>query len=155
MNDIYSTPMDFYSGEQIDSATLIGDAEPWWIVEAGSGPDGITLVWTEPMEFHLKTRRLLELVNDDGELLPRVPEILQTELRRLLTCEGVTVEVSDQDEPALEVSVPLTVEPCTVERLAEVVWPFVATLTNVTDPGTFGAEYVMGNVERILVEENQ
>lgn len=141
------------SGEMLAASDVLGDVEPWWHVEVGDD-DVATIVWTESMDFHVTTRGLRTLVDEQGEPLPRTAEVLQAELRRLLKVgDTLTVAASDQDEPALEVSVTLTVEPFTVERLATLAWPVIATLTNVFDPGTFGAEYVMGNVAH-TIEEN-
>lgn len=135
------------AGDSIEAVALSGELnEPWRAEISTEDERDVAVVWTEGLAFHTNVRGLTQLVDDDGEVRSDVADALQVELRRLLNSEFVYVDVSDQDEPALEVTVAFTVEPATVERLAELSWPAVAILTNVFDPGTFGAEYVMGTV---------
>ena len=76
-----------------------------------------------------------------GARLPGRPSSIQNICAR---------EVSGK--PNVGITGELTVEPPTLDALGRAAWPFVAALTNVTDPGTFNAEYAMGNVATAINE---
>jgi len=147
-----NTRLSRYCGNMIDSARLLGDIEPHWRAEVDQdNPAEVSIVWTEDLAFHVEDRGLAALA-DGEDVRAGVPAALESELRRLLKSDEVYVDMSSQDEPALEIVVGLTVDPATVERLADLAWPIIATLTNVFDPGTFNAEYVMGTVAQKMGE---
>ena len=128
--------------DAVDSGTLLGDPQWWWRLEVGDGLTRPAIVWTEEMPFHAD--RHPQSVEADGwpriELVTALSELLAEYLGR-----EVWVEEGGGDVPNLEVSVelPLTLDD-TLETAANAAWPVVATLTNVFDPGTFNAPYVVG-----------
>lgn len=140
-----------YRGDAIYGSELFGDSSHYR-VEVGMVPTECALVWAEDLEFHVDVRGLSVLVHEGPEMMPTAAAIAATEseLKRLLGTDQVWVSWSDSDDSAIEVLVGFTLGEATMNALAEAAWPYVATLTNVFDPGTFGAEYVMGNVARMV-----
>jgi hypothetical protein len=109
------------------------------------------IIWQESLRFH--TERL-----DEGESFPLwngFPGIVESELQRLLGSDfACSVRWSDWDEtdgfdwlefsvwPVLDLNPEMAQEGAFNDHL----WPAIATLFNVTDPGTFGSEYLFANL---------
>lgn len=126
----------------------------------------VTVIWIEPLRFHLETfpEHLENLLApktdpaDEDEAVYFTDEARQefaTFMIEHLASEKWTVENSDilpddgeewDDESCVAISYrfetpngPAT----TMEEFSEKSWPFIAAMTNVTDPGTFDNPYVM------------
>jgi hypothetical protein len=151
-------------GDQVTSLELTGDWVVGLVAEVDDeDPALVTIIYTEGMDWHAyshvpEIQQCGTCEDPDhagGHLRDEVPALLATELRRLCKNEDVQVDETDAHDEAigsLDVSLQIRVEPPTLDALAEAAWPFIATLINVFDPGTFNAEYVMGNVANSLTD---
>lgn len=109
------------------------------------------VVWREPLQFHIEFNgaRWSDFADSDGWLTGSAELGLAARLTSYLAKAGIEADVyttgfNGEDEPTL------TFEVATAYRAGETFdsWygrlggPIVATLTNVTDPGTFMAPYL-------------
>lgn len=125
------------------------------------------IVWTETLGFHAEYNGRREypaahgypawstedswspLVDEHGWLTPDAETALQIRLAELMPTEahGATVFIADprDDHPNIvfEVVTDYAAEGETYEAwLDRIGWPVIATLINVTDPGTFNSPYL-------------
>lgn len=126
--------------------------------------DGVFVFYEEPWAWHAETfPDLLEVFGTDSGGLSvaafePVAKAAAFELER--TREGLSesLQVQDMsgDDPGFEFSIalPASALGMTPEELEEAAWPFVVTMLNITDPGTFGVTYIMAEAARILEEES-
>lgn len=108
-------------------------------------------VWRESLAFHIEYNgaRWSDFADSDGWLTSSAELALATRLTSHLAKGGIEADVyttghNGEDEPTL------TFEVVTAYRAGEtykswydrIGWPIVATLINVTDPGTFNSPYL-------------
>lgn len=138
----------------VDDQTPIEDTHGDAVVEwAGGSP---MIIWQENLRFHTEILQPGMTLGDEQTLPGRV----QHELERLFKTAGiaedfaVSVRWSDWDDDGgfeyLELNVWPTVDldPEMEQDVcySTVLWPAIATLHNVTDPGTFGVEYLFSRI---------
>ena len=107
------------------------------------------IVWTEPLGFHLE-RAGLDKGHDTSHLPESAESWLSGHLNTLYGAGRFTVSVSwsdweDDRGPVLEVTVGMEskLDPQTpVPTAYGALWPAIATLFNVTDPGTYNSPYL-------------
>lgn len=135
-------PLRDHMDDTIPAVDILGDHERWEVAITEHGP---LLEWTEQTHFHRE--RFPEMFDEEGWPKDGVSEALEAALREHTGRDDITVDEdhSGTDEPGFVVVVPvdgLTMD-SEVSDLGEKVWPSVAMLTNVTDPGTFGSPYIL------------
>lgn len=120
---------------------ICGEVTPGVSIEINE--DQAELVWVESLRFHLEHHAdlMAPWTDDDGFITDAGREAFV----RLL---GHGAEAADyeewDDEPSIGVIFPLKgVDTDDEDALHSAAWPIVAFMHNVTDPGTFGAPYVM------------
>lgn len=140
-------------GDSLDSMDLIGDyGYPITATVADEPNDNGTwtywVEWAESLDFHRKrTGRPLTMDDLGGEQLAAIRELVEEEMGD--DYRPVVVDIGpnyshDPDELALTLTLTLEMHYTgTLEELAELAWPFIATCINTTDPGTFGSRYIM------------
>ena len=133
----------------VDDQTSIEDTYGTAVIEWGEANPMI--VWNECMMFHEERLDEGETFGDDKEL----PALVQRELIPLLGDDfAVSVEWSDWDNNEdgyayLQISVwlKLDLDPAMEQDEAfNLLWPAIATLHNVTDPGTFNSPYLFSSL---------
>lgn len=139
-----------------------GGDEPMWM-ETDDGRGYHVIGYTEYLRFHLDCGNIAEhlLAGEDSDRwltsqgLAQVGEYLKQLLARprygLEQALIDSVEVSDQlggDEPNFSISFAVdSAADMTVGQFIDKVWSaFAATMTNVTDPGTFNHPYLFSEV---------
>lgn len=133
-----------------DRGEMPADAPYDCLIEIDEEECEAIIRWTESLQFHAEyADNWMQYTNDDGWLRPTVESRLANRLNELIRDQaGVIVDVdlseNNQDEPNI------TFEVVTGYREGEtygawldrIGWPVVATLINVTDPGTFNSAYL-------------
>lgn len=136
----------------LDEITPLPDA-PFSYVEWGdNGEARPVITWNENLRFHIDLfGDTLDVTSDN--FITRVSR----ELNRLLP-DGFTGMVEwaeggdDGDSPDLTFYVRLTADEgrlpldTDADEAMAILWPAIATLFNITDPGTFGSEYLFTGV---------
>ena len=121
------------------------------ILEVDQIANTATVAWTEPLAFHAAyngddwTRH----VDADGYLTPAAEPALAERLSGMFpeSCNGTTI-FTDYDDvgdaPAIRFELTTSYLPGETfdHWFDRIGWPIVATLVNVTDPGTFGSPYL-------------
>jgi hypothetical protein len=110
------------------------------------------IVWREPLAFHIEWNgaRWSEHADSDGWLASSAELQFANRLTDYLRRAGVddadvyTEGYNGEDEPTLtfEVVTPYRAGETFKSWFDRIGWPVVATLTNVTDPGTFMSPYL-------------
>lgn len=136
-----------HRGETFDE--IFGEITPGVRVEIDEKFGHVDLIWVESLAFHLETRpeEMARLTNADGFLTHDGVQILLATLRALLPRAEIFHEPGEEgDEPSLGITVRIPTpkgESTTINELNDLVWPFYATLHNITDPGTFNSPYLI------------
>ena len=134
-----------------DSSTYIDDTFGQGRVEWNYGRPVIH--WSESMKFHVELLREGETLNADAD---DFTDRVQAALRVLLPDFEVEVDWSDADDngfPVLWIQVWLSNKlplETTQDHAWNLLWPAIATLFNVTDPGAFNSPYLF----TALIERN-
>jgi hypothetical protein len=148
-------PMSSFAGDRIDSVDLTGGHDPRFAVEVSDEGNRATLIFNEPLAFHAdlakrytpeewKTR-----TDADGELTAEFEEVLLERLRGYLwdVLPSVPEYIGTTDggdyEPnfTIEISADYLEGETFDQWHARIAWPIIATLINVSDPGTFNKPY--------------
>ena len=161
--------MSDYADNGIDGADLgATDNYPRFLVEvADDGHADVEI--TEPLAFHAELAQSDEqqsgsdyrgvawrtLTDENGYLTSDATAKVAAELARLITSEtGLTLDVVHEpdreleDLPSVGLSVRTDYRPGeTVQQWTDRVgWPVIATVINVTDPGTFNCPYLFSAI---------
>lgn len=159
-----------YAGDIITGDDLASE-NPGARAEVAEDCSHVTVIWIEPLRFHLEhaPEHMEHLLSpksdpdDEDEAVYFTDEARQefaTYMREFLASEKWNVENADilpddgeewDDESCVAISYRFDTPngPNTsMEEFSEKSWPFIAAMTNVTDPGTFDNPYVM----RVLSE---
>lgn len=125
-------------------------------LEVGAYARQAAVVWIEPLELHAERigPRWGSLVDDGGHLLPGVEGALVDRLANLLpaSAAGSVINTVDDyaeaDRPAVRIEIATNYHDGeTFDRWFDRVgWPVVATLRNITDPGTFNSPYLFSGL---------
>ncbi|MFZ2527645.1 MAG: hypothetical protein WAX14_08330 [Rhodococcus sp. (in: high G+C Gram-positive bacteria)] len=140
------------AGEHLTHIDL-GDDDPRVSVEVGEG-SVISVQFAELLQFHRERGLPAGIVDDDGDLTGNGRARIESHLRTLLAAQGsvdpAAVHVDDDlgDDQGFLVVLQTTVPSGTqfhdfYDRTA---WPFVATMVNITDPGTFNSPYLFSEI---------
>lgn len=146
------------AGGIVHAEEMIGEDESHFWADASENGMLVDLVWEEFLDFHLDhylpmVEPLVDverewMLTDRGEAA-MVQAIRQCFEEKGLRELGAQISVdrtgggSDGPSFAVIANLELPDGPATsFGTLAEMSWPFYATMTNITDPGTFGSDYV-------------
>lgn len=169
-----------HAGDTLSAQDIGSDQNPYARAEVAEDCSTITVIWIEPLHFHLETfpehmENLLAPKNnpdDEDEPVCFTDEARQefaTYMSEFLASEKWNVagadilpdegeEIGAGDEPCVAISYcfdapngPNT----TIDEAGEIIWPFIAAMTNVTDPGTFNNPYVMRELSRRIAVKRE
>lgn len=156
--------MQNWTGKTIFAEKMIGESVPYFWAEVSEDGKTVELVWEESLTFHLNNYWLMvaPLVDDERELTPRGADAVAQAVRQCFDDEGRS-ELSAQitldrdmgvmDGPGFTVTATLGLSDgpaTTLDTLLALAWPFYGVMTNITDPGTFGSDYVFRLAGEIL-----
>lgn len=114
--------------------------------EREDGQVTISVVFNEGLGWHNRNRPqpALETYLEQTDL-DLLAEVVEEEMGGGTKVSAWSAQDAiDPDEDAVEFSIELVLPADFAdEDLHEAAWPFIATCINVTDPGTFGAPYIM------------
>lgn len=126
-------------------------------------PGEVAIEWDEPLRFAYERGSLDGLWQDglgyeddpleDGTLTPEAVSAAEQVLTGWVP-EGwrVYAGIGDEDEASLAITVCRDIEhELTEQDAADLVWPVVAMLANVTDPGTWNSPYLWSEVQGKVV----
>lgn len=128
--------------------------------------DGITVEFVEPLQWHLEhhseTMQALGW-NNTGRLscddVAALRAVIAEDRTAALPVDQLSfdlVDSNDDDETQCLVF-SMTFGPESLgwddETLHQQAWPFIATMANMVDPGTFGSQYLFTAVERHLTDQ--
>lgn len=159
-----------HAGNIIAGADLASE-NPGARAEVAEDCSHVTVIWVEPLRFHLETfpEHLENLLapktdpDDEDEAVYFTDEARQefaTYMSEFLASNKWNVEGADilpddgeewDDESCVAISYRFDTSngpATTMEEFSDKSWPFIAAMTNVTDPGTFNNPYAM----RVLAE---
>lgn len=166
-----------YAGDIIPLGELVGsDETPGIRAEVAEDCSSITIVWVESLQYHMEhwPEHMEHLVapksgpDDEDEAVYFTDEARQefaTYMIEFLANEGA--EKADilpddgeewDDESCVAISCRFDTPngPNTsIEEAGDKAWPFIASMTNVTDPGTFNCPYVMGDLARRIAAKHE
>lgn len=117
----------------------------------GEGADHVRLTYTDDAEFHLMrdyitAGRVITAVSDDeGDRNP-LAQWLSAKYPDTFGDVEVLIDGDMYQCIALTTRIPLPDEGLTADEIASAALPFVNTLANLTDPGTFGVPYLFDEV---------
>ena len=166
-----------YAGDAISGADLSSD-NPGARAEVAEDCSHVTIIWIEPLHFHLghypeDLENLLApktIADDEDEAVYFTDEARQefaTYMSEFLAGPKWNVENTDilpdsgeewDDESCVAISYRFDTPNgpnTTMEEFADKSWPFIAAMTNVTDPGTFNNPYVMCELDRRLATKHE
>lgn len=121
-------------------------------VEVAEDGSTLTVIWVEDLAWHHETfsEVLKPLCDEEGFLSEEAAETAASVVQEYLNDNNVEAlhdHGEEWDDPSFAVSVQYVLgngAETTEEEAVEVFWDFVATMANLTDPGTFGVEYLFG-----------
>lgn len=145
-----------HAGNVIAGDDLSAD-NPGTRAEVAQDCKHVTVIWIEPLAWHANygATGYETLLADDGYFTAAAGAEFADFMTGHLAGPDWNVPGADithddseewDDEPSVAIScrIPLPNGPqTTMEEFSDLTWPFVAAMTNVTDPGTFGCEYIM------------
>lgn len=154
-------------GDRVDAFELAGEYLSHYWAEIAEDGMTATLEWVEDLRFHEEAlgSRFVQLLHEPGGFLSDSGEEAVQEAAR--TCfiqqashlsEDLIVDLGaawDDPSIAFSVQVDLPDGPATTYGiLGELAWPFIATMTNITDPGTFNCPYLMAEAVEVWGRRN-
>jgi hypothetical protein len=135
----------------------LGEDDPRVSIEVGD--DTVYVYFAEHLQFHQSRGLPNGIVDTDGDLTDAGRARIQTRIRALLadrtTLDPSLVSVDEGeesskfgDEQGFVAVLAMKVSPRTAVRdfYVDTAWPFVATMVNVTDPGTFNCPYLFTDI---------
>lgn len=117
------------------------------------------LSWTDSLQFHSEymSDRWAEMVDEDGYLTDEVAEAAVQSIEDALQSKHIelTHDPAEEwdDEPSIGITVYVDLPAgldTTLEVAYDMAWEVIATLANMTDPGTFGSPYMYTEALRKL-----
>lgn len=160
-----------HAGDAIMGADLGSEENPYARAEVAEDCSNVTIIWIEPLHFHLNTYpEDLEYLlspksdpDDEDEAVYFTDEARQefaTYMGEFLASNKWNVENADvlpedgeewDDESCVAISYRFDTPngpETSMDEVADKIWPFIGAMTNVTDPGTFNNPYVMNHLNR-------
>lgn len=146
----------FTPGDSLDSMDLTGEYHhpvTVTVSDEPATPDGkwsYIIEWAEGLTWH-RDHLCESFANPDDDALERINRLIGEELGEAYAglADEVQIDVGpnyghNPEEEALIVSTTVFLpEDARLGDLQNAAWPFIATMINVTDPGTFGSRYIM------------
>lgn len=154
----------------LSDTTTLGDLDQQLITHIDLGEDDprvsievsdntAYVYFAEHLQFHQERGLPAGIVDADGDLTDAGRARIQARIRALLTDKTrldaslVSVDESEEqskfgDETGFVAVLAMKVSPTTAVRdfYFDTAWPFVATMINVTDPGTFNSPYLFTDI---------
>lgn len=138
----------------------IGADDPRFAIEVSDNGDGLTgvILFVESLQFHAEylSDVWAEISEDENYLtaqaMAELGKSYSSELSSALDETGsilyLDYDSADvEDYPEIEISIPVSVRDGeTVEDFLDRTYPIMAILINITDPGTFGSQYVFSTL---------
>lgn len=140
------------------------DNDPRFLLEINRDSNQAVLCFVEPLAFHAElaradeakgypaVHRWADLVDSTGYLTDAAAEVLRGEISRLFVSKGgiSTAQVDlaehlqhdDESSVGVEVTTTYQVNETYNSWVDRIGWPIVATLIDITDPGTFNCPYL-------------
>lgn len=163
-----------YAGDII-AGDILASENPGTRAEVAEDCSAATIIWIEPLRFHLEHApqdmgHLLAIkATPEGNDVAFTDEARQeftTYMSEFLASDKWNIDNADilpapEEEWDNEACVALAYHfdtpngpETTMEEFSNRAWPFIAAMTNVTDPGTFNNPYVMSALtERIIAKQ--
>lgn len=131
----------------------IGEDDPRVSMEIETGGT-VTVQFAEHLRFHRERGLPAGIVDNKGDLTEPGRKRIEEHVRGLLFKESridpsaIDVDSYFGDEQGFNVTMRVTVPDSTtvLEFYRDNAWPFIATLINVTDPGTFNKPYLFTDI---------
>lgn len=150
-----------HAGDVIAGHDLASD-NPYARAEVAEDCSHITVIWNEPLNWHsaYNTEGYGNLIGDDNYFTNEARTDFAAFMAEFMAGQewnvaGADIQPEDgeewDDEPCVAISYRFNTPngpATTMEEFSDKSWPFIAAMTNTTDPGTYNNPYIMAELVR-------